>query len=376
MSDNKNYQGKTSRGVSSSREEKSGVPSKRFKTSDAKESKGFSSSKSGTKESKSFSSSKYEKRPAPSRRYRGDDANAKDSREGIGREDKSKINNKGHKQGDEKLVEYKRNTRDKSEINPRVSNASEASETQIIREDLIEGRNAVIEALKSDRTIEYILIAKGDLVGSISVVIALAKEKGIVTKEVDRRKLDEMSQTSSHQGVMAVVTPYKYFGLNDIFNYAEEKGEKPFIIVLDEIEDPHNFGSIIRTAEVCGAHGIIIPKRRNVGATPIVYKTSAGAIEHVKIAKVTNINAAIEEIKERGVWVYGADMEAESYIFDTDLTGAVALVIGSEGRGISKLTKEKCDVLVKIPMVGKITSLNASVAGGIIMYEIMKQKMR
>ena len=380
MSDNKNYQGnKGNRGVSSSREEKSGSASasKRFKTSDAKESKGFSSSKSGTKESKSFSSSKYEKRPAPSRRYRGDDAIAKDSREGIGaREDKSKINNKGHKQGDEKLVENKRNTRDKAEINPRVNNTNEVAETQIIREDLIEGRNAVIEALKSDRTIEYILIAKGDLVGSISVVIALAKEKGIVTKEVDRRKLDEMSQTSSHQGVMAVVTPYKYFGLNDIFNYAEEKGEKPFIIVLDEIEDPHNFGSIIRTAEVCGAHGIIIPKRRNVGATPIVYKTSAGAIEHVKIAKVTNINAAIEEIKERGVWVYGADMEAESYIFDTDLTGAVALVIGSEGRGISKLTKEKCDVLVKIPMVGKITSLNASVAGGIIMYEIMKQKMR
>ena len=263
--------------------------------------------------------------------------------------------------------------RERTEIN---SKNNEDVGNQIIREDLIEGRNAVIEALKSDRTIEYILIAKGDLVGSISVVLALAKEKGIVTKEVDRRKLDEMSQTSSHQGVMAVVTPYKYFGLNDIFKYAEERGEKPFIIILDEIEDPHNFGSIIRTAEVCGAHGIIIPKRRNVGATPTVYKTSAGAIEHVKIAKVTNINATIEEIKERGVWVYGADMEAENYIFDTDFTGAVALVIGSEGKGISKLTKEKCDVLVKIPMVGKITSLNASVAGGIIMYEIMKQKIR
>ncbi|WAG57943.1 23S rRNA (guanosine(2251)-2'-O)-methyltransferase RlmB [Clostridium estertheticum] len=249
-------------------------------------------------------------------------------------------------------------------------------ELKIIREDLIEGRNAVIEALKSDRTVEYILIAKGDMVGSISVVLALAKEKGIVTKEVDRRKLDEMSQTSSHQGVIAVVTPYKYFEINDIFKYAEEKGEKPFIIILDEIEDPHNFGSIIRTAEVCGAHGIIIPKRKNVGATPTVYKTSAGAIEHVKIAKVTNINVAIEEIKKRGVWVYGADMDGEDYIFNTDLTGSVALVIGSEGRGIAKLTKEKCDVLVKIPMVGKITSLNASVAAGIVMYEIMKQKIR
>ncbi|WP_291633761.1 23S rRNA (guanosine(2251)-2'-O)-methyltransferase RlmB [Clostridium sp.] len=259
---------------------------------------------------------------------------------------------------------------------PRNNKTNEAVETKIIREDLIEGRNAVIEVLKSDRTIEYILIAKGDMIGSISVVLALAKEKGIVTKEVDRRKLDEMSQTSSHQGVIAIVTPYKYFQLNDIFKNAEEKGEKPFIIILDEIEDPHNFGSIIRTAEVCGAHGIIIPKRKNVGATPTVYKTSAGAIEHMKIVKVTNINATIEEIKQRGVWVYGADMDAENYIFNTDLTGAVALVIGSEGRGISKLTKEKCDVLVKIPMIGKITSLNASVAGGIIMYEIMKQKIR
>lgn len=368
MSDNKKYQeNKGSKGASSSRGEKSGVASKRFKTSDAgsKESKGFSSSKGGSKEGKSFSSSKYEKKAATTRRYRGDDASAKENHDGLGnREDKNKV------------VENKKVTKERTEINPRTNNASGETEPQILREDLIEGRNAVIEALKSDRTIEYILIAKGDLVGSISVVLALAKEKGIVTKEVDRRKLDEMSQTSSHQGVMAVVTPYKYFGLNDIFKYAEEKGEKPFIIILDEIEDPHNFGSIIRTAEVCGAHGIIIPKRRNVGATPIVYKTSAGAIEHVKIAKVTNINAAIEEIKERGVWVYGADMEAESYIFDTDFTGAVALVIGSEGRGISKLTKEKCDVLVKIPMVGKITSLNASVAGGIIMYEIMKQKIK
>ncbi|MBU3146709.1 23S rRNA (guanosine(2251)-2'-O)-methyltransferase RlmB [Clostridium sp. CF012] len=381
MSDNKKYQeNKGSRGASSSREEKGGTASKRFKTSDSgtkeskgfssskggsKEGKSFSSSKGGSKEGKSFSSSKYEKKAATPRRYRGDDASPQENRGGLGNtEDKNKV------------VENKKFTKERTEINPRNNNVSGEAQPQILREDLIEGRNAVIEALKSDRTIEYILIAKGDLVGSISVVLALAKEKGIVTKEVDRRKLDEMSQTSAHQGVMAVVTPYKYFGLNDIFEYAKEKGEKPFIIILDEIEDPHNFGSIIRTAEVCGAHGIIIPKRRNVGATPIVYKTSAGAIEHVKIAKVTNINAAIEEIKERGVWVYGADMEAENYIFDTDFTGAVALVIGSEGRGISKLTKEKCDVLVKIPMVGKITSLNASVAGGIIMYEIMKQKIR
>lgn len=357
MSDNKNYkENKGSRVASSSRDDKSGVASKRVRTVEhgSKDSRGFSASKTGSNEKKSFSSSsKYEKK-ATTRRYRGDDAAA----------------------GEHNVVESKKATREKAEINPRSNNAVEESENKIMREDLIEGRNAVIEVLKSDRTIEYILIAKGDMVGSISVVLALAKEKGIVTKEVDRRKLDEMSQTSSHQGVIAIVTPYKYFTLNDIFQTAEERGEKPFIIILDEIEDPHNFGSIIRSAEVCGAHGIIIPKRRNVGATPTVYKTSAGAIEHVKIAKVTNINATIEEIKQRGVWVYGADMEAENFVFNTDLTGAVALVIGSEGRGISKLTKEKCDVLVKIPMVGKITSLNASVAGGIIMYEIMKQKIR
>ena len=350
MSDNKKYQGnKGSNGFTSSKEDRTGSTSKRVRMSD-----------SGAKVNRGFTSSKEEKGASTSRRGRTGDHAGKESRElSSNKEDKNR-----------------KVSRSRSEIDPKNNNVNEEVVTKIIREDLIEGRNAVIEALKSDRTIEYILIAKGDMIGSISVVLALAKENGIVTKEVDRRKLDEMSQTSSHQGVIAVVTPYKYFQLDDIFKYAEEKGEKPFIIILDEIEDPHNFGSIIRTAEVCGAHGIIIPKRKNVGATPTVYKTSAGAIEHVKIAKVTNINAAIEEIKERGVWVYGADMDAENYIFNTDLTGAVALVIGSEGKGISKLTKEKCDVLVKIPMVGKITSLNASVAGGIIMYEIMKQKIR
>ena len=345
MSDNKRYQGSKesrgsqgSRGFSSGKQEKSGTGYKGVRTNEH-----------GTKENREFSSS---------------------------RGDKSKVTTRRTRQGDENVVENRKVTRERTQVNPKSNNVNEEAETKVIREDLIEGRNAVIEALKSDRTIEYILVAQGDMVGSISVVMALAKEKGIVTKEVDRRKLDQMSQTSAHQGVMAVVTPYKYFGLNDIFEYAQERGEKPFIIILDEIEDPHNFGSIIRTAEVCGAHGIIIPKRKNVGATPIVYKTSAGAIEHMKIVKVTNINATIEEIKERGVWVYGADMDAQDYVFNTDLTGAVALVIGSEGRGISKLTKEKCDVLVKIPMVGKITSLNASVAGGIIMYEIMKQKIQ
>lgn len=245
-----------------------------------------------------------------------------------------------------------------------------------VREDLVEGRNAVMEAIKTDRTIEYIMISKGEKTGSIKNIIKLAKEKGVVVKEVDRKKLDSMSQTGVHQGIMAIITPYEYYDLQDILDYAEEKGEKPFIIILDEIEDPHNFGSIVRTAEVCGAHGIIIPKRRNVGVTPTVYKSSVGAVEHVKIAKVTNINNTIEELKNIGIWVYGADMHGEDYCFNVNFSGAVALVIGNEGHGISKLTKEKCDMLVKIPMAGKINSLNASVAGGIIMYEILKQRIK
>ncbi len=246
---------------------------------------------------------------------------------------------------------------------------------QAVREDLIEGRNAVIEALKSDRTIEQILLAKGDLEGAVNVIQALAKEKGIVIKEVDRRKLDGMSTTGSHQGVIAITTPFNYCELEDILAAAKEKGEEPFIIILDEIEDPHNLGSIIRTAEVCGAHGIIIPKRRNVGVTASVYKSSAGAVEYVKIAKVTNINGAIETLKKRGIWIYGADMEAREYSYQANLKGAVALVIGSEGRGISRLTKEKCDNLVKIPMKGNVNSLNASVAAGILMYEVMKNRL-
>ena len=184
-----------------------------------------------------------------------------------------------------------------------------------------------------------------------------------------------MSETGAHQGVIAIVTPYKYCEIQDIIEHAKSKNEDPFILILDEIEDPHNFGSIIRIAEVCGVHGIIIPKRKNVGVTPTVYKTSAGATEYINIAKVTNINMAIDELKEAGIWVYGADMHGEKYCYDTDLRGPIALVVGSEGKGISKLTKSKCDVLVKIPMVGKVNSLNASVACGMITYEILKQRL-
>lgn len=256
------------------------------------------------------------------------------------------------------------------------SNNFKKSDDKIERDDLIEGRNAVIEALKSDRTIEQILVANGDSEGSINVIYALAKEKRIVIKEVDRKKLDQISVTGAHQGVIAYITPYEYCEVEDILKVAEEKGEDPFIIILDEIEDPHNFGSIVRTAEVCGAHGIIIPKRRNVGVTPTVYKSSVGAVEYMKISKVTNINAAIDTLKKKGIWIYGAHMDGKNFCYESDFRGPVGLVIGSEGRGISKLTKEKCDVLVKIPMKGKITSLNASVAAGIIMYEVLKQKIK
>ena len=242
-------------------------------------------------------------------------------------------------------------------------------------DNVVEGRNAIMELLKSDKSVESLLVMKGEINGSLKSIIKIARDRKVVIKEVDRKKLDSMSQTNSHQGVIAITTPFEYCSVEDILKYAKEKGEDPFIIILDELEDPHNFGSIIRTAEVCGVHGIIIPKRRNVGVTPVVYKTSVGAVEHMNIAKVTNINTCIDQLKEQGLWIYGADMHGESYCYEANFKGAVALIIGSEGRGMAKYTKEKCDVLVKIPMVGEINSLNASVAGGIVMYEVLKQKV-
>ncbi|WP_243156464.1 23S rRNA (guanosine(2251)-2'-O)-methyltransferase RlmB [Clostridium sp. C8-1-8] len=272
--------------------------------------------------------------------------------------------------------DYKKGIKnDKVESNKKNVREERREADAPIREDIVEGRNAVIEALKSDRTIEQILIASGNMEGSINKVIAIAREKKIVIKEVDRKKLDSISETGAHQGVIAIVTPFKYSEVEDILRYAEEKSEKPFIVILDELEDPHNLGSIVRTAELSGVHGIIIPKRRNVGVTATVYKAAAGAIEHMKIAKVTNINTVIDELKELGIWVYGAEIDGDSYSYETDFSGPCALIIGSEGRGMSKLTKDKCDKLVKIPMVGKINSLNASVAGGIMMYEILKSRL-
>ncbi len=270
-----------------------------------------------------------------------------------------------------------REQRAREEKYARNNSRNEFQETEFKgREDLVEGRNAVIELLKSDKTIEQIFIANGKMEGSINKILGLAKEKKIVVKEVDRKKLDLMSETRAHQGVIAQITPFKYSTVEEILDLAKSKNEDPFIVILDELEDPHNLGSIVRTAELCGAHGIIIPKRRNVGVTGTVYKASVGAIEHMKIAKVTNINNTIEELKAKNIWIYGADIDGDSYSYETNFSGACGIIVGSEGRGMSNLTKKKCDKLVKIPMVGKINSLNASVAGGIMMYEVLKSRLK
>lgn len=266
--------------------------------------------------------------------------------------------------------------REEKQFKQREEKVLSNKQIEQVREDLIIGRNAVMEALKSKKTIEALYITNGPREGSINAIINLAKENRIVLKEVDKKKLDSMSDGAVHQGVIARITPYKYFEVKDILDEAKKKGEDPFIIILDELEDPHNLGSIIRTAETCGVHGIIIPKRRNVGVTPTVYKSSVGAVEHVKIAKVTNINNTIDDLKSEGVWIYGADIEGQEYSYEVDFSGPCALIIGSEGRGISKLTLKKCDKLVKIPMIGKINSLNASVAGGIMMYEVLKGRLK
>ena len=239
--------------------------------------------------------------------------------------------------------------------------------------NLIEGRNPVLEALKSGREIDKIFIQKGASEGSIRQIIAIAREKNLLIKEVDKIKLDNLSLTHNHQGVIASAALYKYYEIEEILDIAKEKGEDPFIIILDEITDNHNLGAIIRTADAAGVHGIIIPKRRSASLTPVVAKTSAGAIEYVPVSKVTNINQTLEYLKKQGLWIIGADMSGETY-YQKDMTGPIALVIGSEGEGIGRLIKENCDYLVKIPMSGKISSLNAGVSAGIIAYDIFRQR--
>lgn len=247
-------------------------------------------------------------------------------------------------------------------------------ENKRTNDNLVIGRNAVIELLKSGREIENVLIAKGEREGSITRIIALCKEKKIVIKNVDRKKLDFMCGGANHQGVAANVPAHEYSSIDDILEYAADKGEQPFLIICDEIEDSHNLGAIIRTAEACGVHGIIIPKRRNVGLNFVVAKTSCGALEYMRVARVGNLAQTIEDLKKKNIWVYAADMNGQRWD-KTDFNGGVALVIGNEGSGVGRLVKEKCDVTVSLPMLGKVNSLNASVAAGILMYEVARQRL-
>ena len=242
-------------------------------------------------------------------------------------------------------------------------------------DDQIEGRNSVLELLESGKDINKIFVTRGEKHGSINKILAIAKERKIIVVEKDKKQMDEMSQEENYQGVIAVVPPFEYVEIEDILNAAEEKGEEPFVLILDGIEDPHNLGSIIRTAETAGVHGIIIPKRRAASVNSTVNKTSAGAVEHMKIARVTNISDAIEELKQAGLWICGTDIKAEKYYYNQDLTGALGIVIGNEGKGISEKVKKNCDFNVKIPMKGKVTSLNAAVSTGIIVYEAVKQRI-
>lgn len=243
-------------------------------------------------------------------------------------------------------------------------------------DDQIEGRNSVLELLESGKDVNKIFVTRGEKHGSINKILGIAKERKIIVVEKDKKQMDEMAQEENYQGVIAIVPPFEYVEILDILEVAKERNEDPFVIVLDGIEDPHNLGSIIRTAETAGVHGVIIPKRRAVSVNSTVNKASAGAVEHMKIARVTNISDAIEELKKAGLWVCGTAVDTNKYYYNQDLTGALAIVIGNEGKGIGEKVKKNCDFLVKIPMKGKVQSLNASVSTGIVVYEAVKQRIR
>ena len=242
-------------------------------------------------------------------------------------------------------------------------------------EGQLEGRNALTEALRSGRTIDKVFIAAGDTDRALQHLAAQAKEAGAVVVPVDRRKLDAMSTTHSHQGVIALAAAREYSTIDDILQEAADRAEAPLIIICDELSDPHNLGAILRSGECAGAHGVIIPKRRSVGLTATVAKASAGAVEYMKVARVTNINSAISELKEKGVWIFGTAAEGSIPMYKADLTVPAAIVIGSEGEGMSRLVQKNCDVTVHIPMKGRITSLNASAAASILLYEAVRQRL-
>ena len=247
-------------------------------------------------------------------------------------------------------------------------------EINAVTESKIEGRNAVLEAFRSGKTIDKIYVLDGCQDGPVRTIVREARKGDTILNFVSKERLDQLSETGHHQGVIAITAAYHYAEVEDILELARQKGEPPFVFILDGIEDPHNLGAIIRTANLCGAHGVIIPKRRAVGLTPTVAKTSAGAIHYTPVAKVTNITSTIKELKEQGMWFVCADMGGTA-MYDLNLTGPIGLVIGNEGEGVSKLVRENCDMIASIPMKGDIDSLNASVAAGVLAYEIVRQRL-
>lgn len=279
---------------------------------------------------------------------------------------------RNHRQEDRPAKDWRA---EKRRSNPEQAMNPHREEPRELPDDVLVGRNAVTEALKAGRGINKILLANGDREGSITEIAALAKERGIVVQYVERAKIEALAGGHRHQGVLAYVAPVPYAELDDILKAAEEKGEAPFLVLLDELEDPHNLGALLRTADATGVHGILIPKRRSVSLNATVAKTSAGAVEYVPVARIGNIAQTLKKLKEKGFWVAGADMDGEKAYYEADLTGPLVLVVGSEGRGMSRLTKEACDFIVSMPMVGRINSLNASVAGSILMYESMRQRL-
>lgn len=288
--------------------------------------------------------------------------NQKRNRQSRGNQgDRKKLerNNTGRKQGNIRTVETKR----------------EQAKEEKRFDDQVEGRNSVLELLESGKDINKIFVTRGEKHGSINKILAIAKERKIIIVEKDKKQMDEMAQEENYQGVIAIVPPFEYVEIEDIINTAKERNEDPFVLILDGIEDPHNLGSIIRTAETAGVHGIIIPKRRAASVNSTVNKTSAGAVEHMKIARVTNITDAIEELKQLGLWICGTDIDTNKYYYNQDLTGPLGIVIGNEGKGMGEKVKKNCDFLVKIPMKGKVMSLNAAVSTGIVVYEAVKQRI-
>lgn len=265
------------------------------------------------------------------------------------------------------------NNRNKGKFNKPKRDNHPTPINEDMRELMISGRNAVRELLMGERDIDKIFVSRGDREGSIKLLVAMAKERRIPIIEVDKSKLDAMCEGGRHQGIIALAAEHNYSSVDDILAYAEARGEKPFVIILDGVEDPHNLGAIIRSAECLGAHGVVIPKRRAVGLTATVAKSAAGATEYVRVARVTNISATIDELKERGLWIYAADMGGDDYT-KTDLRGSLALVLGSEGEGISRLVKEKCDFVVSIKLHGRVNSMNVSCAAAVLLAEVARQR--